>query len=178
MKSITLVGYMCVGKTTVGRAIARKLGISFYDLDWYIEERFHTSIPDIFRERGEAAFRDMERRMLHEAAEFEDIVLSAGGGTPCFFDNMDYLNSVSETVYLRASVDTILRHLAISKGKRPLLEGKSPEELRTFVTEQLAAREPFYMKAKHIEEVSPLETKDKVDILSDNIISVLNRKRQ
>ena len=92
MKSIILIGYMCAGKTTVGKSLAKNMGISFYDLDWYIEDRFHKRIPEIFAEKGEEGFRDIERRMLHEAAEFEDIVLSCGGGTPCFFDNMKYMN--------------------------------------------------------------------------------------
>ena len=88
MQCITLIGYMCVGKTTVGKALAKELGVTFYDLDWYIEERFHTKVARIFAEEGEARFRDLERRMLHEVAEFENIVLSCGGGTPCHFDNV------------------------------------------------------------------------------------------
>ena len=127
MKCIALIGYMCVGKTTVGRDLARRLGLRFYDLDWYIEERFHKRISAIFAEEGEAHFRDLERRMLHEVAQFEDIVLSCGGGTPAHFDNMDFLNSVAHTVYLRAEADTICAHLSVSKGRRPLLEGKTPK---------------------------------------------------
>lgn len=71
MKSITLIGYMCVGKTTVGKALAKSLGCTFYDLDWYIEERFHSKVSQIFAEKGEEKFRDLEQRMLHEVAEFE-----------------------------------------------------------------------------------------------------------
>lgn len=178
MRSIALIGYMCVGKTTVGRALAKTLGLSFYDLDWYIEERFHTTVPDIFRDKGEAAFRDLERRMLHEVAEFENIVLSCGGGTPCYFDNMDYLNTVSDTVYLRASASTILRHLSMSRGKRPLLENKDPEELAAFVESQLREREPFYLKANTVIDISPLETRDKVKNLNTKIISKLKREEK
>lgn len=90
-KSIILVGYMCVGKTTIGRDLAKLINRTFYDLDWYIEERYHTKVSQIFAEKGEAHFRDLERRMLHEVAEFENVVLSCGGGTPCFFDNIDYM---------------------------------------------------------------------------------------
>ena len=110
MKSIILIGYMCAGKTTVGKSLAKNMGISFYDLDWYIEDRFHKRIPEIFAEKGEEGFRDIERRMLHEAAEFEDIVLSCGGGTPCFFDNMKYMNQTGTTFYLKASPETIIAH--------------------------------------------------------------------
>lgn len=176
MKSITLIGYMCVGKTTVGKELARQLGLSFYDLDWYIEERFHTKVPEIFAQYGEERFRDLERRMLHEAAEFENIVLSCGGGTPCFFDNMDYLNSVSTTVYLHATSDTILEHLKMSRGKRPLLEGKTSEELAIYVDEQLKIREPFYNKAHFRQEVSPLCTKEKIDYICKEITAKIKSR--
>ncbi len=167
MKCITLIGYMCAGKTTVGKALAKTLGRTFYDLDWYVEERYHRRIPQIFAEDGEEKFRDMERRMLHEVAEFEDIVLSCGGGTPCSFDNMDYLNAVTETVYLKASPETLCRHIAMSRGERPLLKGKTPEEVRTFVSGQLALRAPFYEKARHIIDINVLDTFDKVADIAD-----------
>ena len=86
MKSIVLIGYMGAGKTTIGHALAKDMGVQFYDLDWYIEMRFHKTVAQIFEERGEEGFREMERNMLHEVAEFENVVISCGGGTPCFFD--------------------------------------------------------------------------------------------
>lgn len=164
------MGYMCAGKTTIGKALAKKLGYSFYDLDWYIEERFHTKVSRIFAEEGEARFRDMEQRMLHEVAEFENVVISCGGGTPCFFDNMEYMNSVGSTFYLKASPETILSHLAMSRGERPLLKGKSPEELRTFVTDQLQQREPYYAKAQYEIDVNVLDSFGKINLVVDNII--------
>ncbi|MBR1712452.1 MAG: shikimate kinase [Alloprevotella sp.] len=169
MKCIILIGYMCAGKTTVGRELAKRLGRTFYDLDWYIEERFHTKVSQIFAERGEEKFRDLERRMLHEAAEFENTVLSCGGGTPCFFDNMDYMNSVAQTVYMKASPETLIQHIGMSRGRRPLLEGKSPEELEAFVREQLAAREPFYMRAQHIIDINILDSFDRIKDIVDSI---------
>ncbi len=174
MQSITLIGYMCVGKTTIGKALAKELGLVFYDLDWYIEERFHTKVAKIFAEEGEARFRDLERRMLHEVAEFENIVLSCGGGTPCHFDNMDYLNTVSQTCYLQASPETILQHLSMSRGERPLLRGKTPDELRTFVTAQLAERRPFYEKARHTIGVDVLDSFDKIHLVTDQIKQTLS----
>lgn len=172
-KSIILVGYMCVGKTTIGRDLAKRLGRTFYDLDWYIEERFHTKVADIFAEKGEDHFRDLERRMLHEVAEFENIVLSCGGGTPCFFDNMDYMNQVGEVFYLKATPETILKHLSMSRGERPLLKNKTPEQLARFVNEQLEQREPFYAKAQHIIDVNVLDSFDKITVVSDNICQLL-----
>ena len=82
MKRIFLIGYMGSGKTTLGRAFARATGLEFIDLDWYIEERLHKSISILFAERGEDGFREQERKMLHEAGEFEDVVIACGGGTP------------------------------------------------------------------------------------------------
>ena len=143
MIRIILIGYMGAGKTTVGKALAAELGVPFYDLDWFITTRYRRSVPEIFAERGEEGFRDLERRMLHEAAEFEDIVLSCGGGTPCFFDNMDYMNSLADTIYLKATPEVLAAHLRMGKGKRPLLEGKSPEELEDTIRQMLTAREPY-----------------------------------
>lgn len=163
MKCIALVGYMCVGKTTVGKALAKEQGAFFYDLDWYIEHRYRRKIADIFAEEGEAKFRDLERRMLHEVAAFEDIVLSCGGGTPTYADNMEYLNSVAETFYLKATPETILAHLAMARGNRPLLAGKSPEELDAYVREQLELREPFYAKAQHVIDVNILDSFERIN---------------
>ena len=162
MIRIILIGYMGAGKTTVGKALAADLGVPFYDLDWFITTRYRRSVPEIFAERGEEGFRDLERRMLHEAAEFEDIVLSCGGGTPCFFDNMDYMNSLADTIYLKASPEILAAHLRMGKGKRPLLEGKSPEELEDTIRQMLIEREPYYSQAKHIIDVSLLDTASKI----------------
>ena len=107
MRRIIIIGYMGAGKTTVGRQLGKALGIPFYDLDWYIEGRMRKTVPQLFAERGEEGFRQVERNMLHEVAEFEDVVLSCGGGTPCFFDNMDYLNQQGETVYLKATPEVL-----------------------------------------------------------------------
>lgn len=174
MKSIILIGYMCAGKTTVGKALAKQLGCYFYDLDWYIEERYHAKVPQIFATHGEEKFRDMERRMLHEVAEFENVVVSCGGGTPCYFDNIDYMNSVGETFYLKASPETILSHLSMSRGDRPLLKNKTPGELDTFVRQQLASREPFYDKARHHIDVNVLDSFDKIGWVVGDIISKLS----
>ncbi len=165
---------MCVGKTTVGKALAKALGLTFYDLDWYIEERFHTKVSRIFAEEGEVRFRDLERRMLHEVAEFENVVVACGGGTPCHFDNIDYMNRTGNTFYLKASVETVLQHLSMSRGERPLLKGKSPAELRTFVEEQLAEREPYYEKAHNVIDVNVLDSFEKIGLVVNEILTKLN----
>lgn len=175
MQSIILTGYMCVGKTTVGKALAKELGQTFYDLDWYIEERFHTKVSKVFAEEGEERFRDLERRMLHEVAEFENVVVSCGGGTPCFYDNMDYMNRTGQTFYLKASPETIMQHLSISRGERPLLKGKTPAQLRTHIIEQLAQREPFYNKAQHTIDVNVLDSFDRISQVVDDILAIVKK---
>ena len=173
MKSIIIIGYMGAGKTTVGKALAKELGVMFYDLDWYIESRMRKTVKQIFDEVGEEGFRQIEHNMLHEVAEFENVVVSCGGGTPCFFDNIDYMNQVGEVFYLKASPETILQHLSMSRGERPLLKDKTPEQLQQFVTEQLAQREPFYSKTRHIVDVNVLDSFDKIKFVTQNIANTI-----
>ena len=162
MRRIILIGYMGAGKTTVGKALAKELCMPFYDLDWYIESRMHKTVKAIFDERGEAGFRKIEHNMLHEVAEFEDIIISCGGGTPCFFDNIDYMNRQGETVYLKATPEVLFRHLKMGKTVRPLLLDKTPEEVQTFIGEQLRAREPYYARAKYTLDVSLMDNYEKI----------------
>ena len=174
MRRIIFIGYMGSGKTTVGKALSKALNIPFYDLDWYIETRRRKKISDIFAECGEEGFRQIERNMLHEVAEFEDVIISCGGGTPCFFDNIDYLNRQGDVVWLKATPEVLYQHLLMSKGDRPLLKGKSPEELITFIREQLSVREPFYQKAKYPLDVSLLDQYDKIQLSVEKLRELLN----
>ncbi|MBR6333221.1 MAG: shikimate kinase [Bacteroidales bacterium] len=169
MVRIIIIGYMGAGKTTVGKALSKETGFPFYDLDWYIESRMRKSVSQLFAERGEEGFRKIEHAMLHEVAEFEDVIISCGGGTPCFFDNMDYLNQQGHTVYLKAEPEVLRYHLQLGKGVRPLLQGKSPDELLDFITKQLAQREPFYSKARHILDVNKLDSYEKIRVSVDRI---------
>lgn len=162
MIRIILIGYMGAGKTTVGKDLAKALGVTFYDLDWYIETRMRKTVKQIFDERGEEGFRQIEHNMLHEVAEFEDVVISCGGGTPCFFDNMEYLNQQGDTVYLQATPEVLHQHLKMGKGVRPLLLNKTPEEVDAFIKEQLEYREQFYLKAKHILDVNLMDSYEKI----------------
>ena len=161
---IILMGYMGSGKTTVGRALAKDLGMPFYDLDWYIESRMRKTIKQIFDERGEEGFRIIERNMLHEVAEFEGVVISCGGGTPCFFDNINYLNQQGETVYLKCTPEVLHKHLSMGKTVRPLLLDKTPEEVKVYIQEQLQQREPSYSQAKHTLDVTLMDNYEKIKI--------------
>ena len=164
MKRIILIGYMGAGKTTIGRQLAMALGLQFYDLDWYIEMRYHKKVSEIFAEEGEEHFRDLEQRMLHDVAEFEDVVISCGGGTPCFFDNMEYMNQQAETIYLKIEPEVLAMHLKMGRTVRPLILGKSEDELLQYIKDSLVVREPYYMKAKHIIDVSLMDNFEKIAI--------------
>ncbi|NLI36780.1 MAG: shikimate kinase [Bacteroidales bacterium] len=162
MIRIFLVGYMGAGKTTLGKAFARVMKLSFVDLDWYIEERFHKTISQLFAERGEAAFRELERNALHEVGEFEDVIIATGGGTPCFCGNMDYMNTRGETVFLNVNQSVLFVRLKIASMNRPMIKGKSDEELRAFIMSSLEKRLPIYNQAKYVFDGSRLETKTQV----------------
>lgn len=174
MTRIIIVGYMGAGKTTVGKALAQELGLTFYDLDWYIEERMRKTVPQIFAEKGEEGFRKIENAMLHEVAECEDIVLSCGGGTPCFFDNMEYLNRQGDTVYLKATPDVLYKHLKMGKTERPLLKNKTKEEMYRFIEEQLAQRETHYLEAKNVIDVSLMDNYEKIKTSVARLRELLN----
>lgn len=174
MIRIFLIGYMGAGKTTLGKAFARAMGLTFVDLDWYIEERYHKTVRQIFEERGEDGFRELEKRMLHETGEFEDVVISVGGGTPCFFDNMDYMNSVGQTVFLDVDVKVLFRRLKVAKQQRPLLANKTDEELMTFIVEALQKRLPFYSKANYVFNGERLEDRRQIQQSVERLKELLN----
>ena len=156
------------GKTTTGRRIASKYGLDFIDLDHYIENRYRKSVSQLFQEKGEDGFRKIEHALLKEIVEFENIVISTGGGTPCFFNNMEIMNSKGETVYLKADAHDLSDYLNTKNASqnRPLLAQKSQEELFSFVTESLQNREPFYSQAKHT-----IDYKDTSDKLFNQLLS-------
>ena len=162
MTRLILIGFMGSGKTTLGRALAKALGLTFIDLDNYIELRRCKSINRIFEESGEDGFRTIERNLLHEVCEFEDVIISAGGGTPCFFDNIDYMNSQGTTIYLQVPNERLFERLKIAKSRRPLLKDKNDEEIKAFIDEQLARREQFYLKADHTFTADRLEDKEQI----------------
>lgn len=140
---------MGTGKTTLGRALAADLDISFCDLDQYIEQRYMKSVSMLFKEVGEAGFHQIESRLLREVGEFEDVVISCGGATPLFNDNMEYMNSCGATVWLDSSVEVLFRRLKVARMSRPLISDKSDEELSRYISGELSRRSPFYEKAAY-----------------------------
>lgn len=145
---IYLIGYMGCGKSHLGWKLANYLGVQFVDMDNYIEERNCKSIPQIFAEEGEAEFRKKERKALEELSEFTDIVIATGGGAPCFFDNIDVMNETGKTIFLNIDPAILADRLLKSKTERPLIKGKSREELVTFIDETLNKRNKFYSQAQ------------------------------
>ena len=174
MRRIIIIGYMGAGKTTVGKALSKQLNMPFYDLDWYIESRMRKTVKEIFDERGEEGFRIIEHNLLHEVAEFEDVIISCGGGVPCFYDNMEYMNQQGETVYLKATPEVLYGHLKMGKSVRPLLENKTQEEVKDFIYEQLKIREPYYNKAKYILDVNLMDDYDKIRIFVTKLRELLD----
>ena len=147
-----LVGYMACGKSRRGRLMAESLGIRFIDLDDYIVRREMRTIPQIFAVDGEDVFRRLEQRYLHEVCElYGDFVMATGGGTPCFFDNMEYMNRQGKTIFLNTDVDIIVERLLKAKFRRPLISRLNNNEVQAYVEKHLQERMPFYLQAQEIE---------------------------
>lgn len=164
MGAIFLIGYMGAGKTTLGRALAKRLpGRQFYDLDEAVEEAYGHSVSEIFQHVGEKRFRELETAALKGLAEIEGVIVACGGGTPCIEGNMALMNSHGTSVWLQAPVDVLLRRLIEGQAQRPLLAGKSPEELRKFIEENLQARTPYYNLASATFDASRLESEQEID---------------
>lgn len=161
-RPLFLIGYMGSGKTTLGRAIAKATGREFFDLDFYISQRFRMSVTDLFATRGEEGFRIAEASMLREAGEFCNAVIACGGGTPCFHGNMDYMLSRGPVVWLQASPERLAERLAKGQARRPLLAGLSPAELPEFIRQGLLKRMDHYSRASHTFESSQLEDRRQI----------------
>lgn len=162
MKRVFIIGYMGSGKTTVGKKLSKHLSLNFIDLDAYIENKYHKSIAALFEEKDEEGFREIERSALKEVALIENVIISTGGGAPCFFDNMELMNSAGITVYLQASPEELASRLLASKTVRPLIKGKSREELIPFITEHLAKRDRYYKRAKIVYHTDSMISKEEI----------------
>ncbi|MDE6510822.1 MAG: shikimate kinase [Muribaculaceae bacterium] len=175
MMTIFIIGYMASGKTTFGRALARQTGLQHIDLDFYIEQRFHSTVRDIFANKGEDEFRRIEGEMLREVGEMEDTIISCGGGTPCFGDNIDYMNSRGLTVCLQASDDTIADRIIQAGDKRPLMAGKSRDEIIRTLREHMEQRRPYYDRAQLLISGDRLENRRQIaETVADFIKNHLN----
>ncbi len=146
---IFLIGYMASGKTTIGKKLAKELNMDLIDLDQLIESREGRSVSKIFSDGGEALFRGVEMKYLKELISVKsDVLISTGGGTPCFYDNMKDMNASGLTVYLEMDAKSITYRLLNAKGNRPLVNNIGEEELLEFVEQQIEERKYYYSEAK------------------------------
>ena len=148
--NIYLVGFMASGKTTLGGQLAELLGMHYIDMDEYVEQQTGKTIRQIFVTQGEEHFRKLENEILLELINKDGLVVATGGGSPCFYNNMEAMNAKGITVYIKVSVAELVNRLADSKIDRPLLWGKSVDELTAYINEMLRLRDPFYSTAKLI----------------------------
>ena len=172
---LVLIGYSGCGKSTLGRRTAKSLGVRFVDTDAEVERSEGASVSDIFKYAGEEYFRRSERNILEVfAASDEDLVISAGGGLPVWEDNMERLNGVAATVYIRRPAEQIAKRLTpYGRGKRPRFRGLNDEELVEFMARDISEREPKYMQARYVLECSAMNDKDVVD----RLVTLFNEER-
>lgn len=155
------------GKTTIGKALASKLGCQFIDQDDVIEKRFGMTITEVFAAFGEPKFRETEHEVLVELSHLENAIIATGGGCPCFFSNMEVMNQHGVTIYLKGDPKTLVNRLKDSHGTRPLIKDKTEPELLQYVTDKLSEREPFYSQAKH--------TVQAINLKAEDILLLLNK---
>lgn len=172
-KRIFLIGYMGAGKSTLGKALAKILHLQFIDLDDFIVARQHKTVREIFAEIGESGFRELERKALLEVADYENVVISLGGGTPCFFDNMDVVRRSGRSVYLKPTEEVLHLRLKLGRHKRPLLADKTDDEILSLIREQLAWREPYYTQAELTFNASHLEKKEDISRSAEQLAALL-----
>ncbi|MBD0333449.1 MAG: shikimate kinase [Chitinophagaceae bacterium] len=145
---IFLIGFMGCGKTYWGRQLSEKLSIPFFDLDAKIVDKEGKSINEIFAEKGEEQFRLIEKDVLHMLSESHDqFVMACGGGTPCYFNNIDYMKRSGTTVWIHCSIDCLHQRLVKEKTERPLIRSFSDDELRSFIIKKFADRKIFFEQA-------------------------------
>ena len=144
---IYLIGYSYAGKSTMARLLAARMGLEAFDTDLAIEQKYHTNIPMFFQRYGEEAFRIIERQMLQSTAKLDNVVIATGGGTACNDDNIRFILDHGIAIHMEMSVDDILQRISHAHKSRPSLTGKSSEELRQFISNQLKTRLPYYRQA-------------------------------
>jgi len=153
---IFLVGFMGSGKTFWGQSWSEKSGLDFYDIDEMVEFNESKSIASIFAEDGEDHFRNLETSELRNLLNKNNFIAATGGGTPCFNDNISWMNENGISVYLQSSPENILKRLVTEKEKRPLIKNLQDGELLFYITEKIKEREAFYKQAKIVLNVDDL----------------------
>lgn len=171
MDTIFITGYMACGKTTFGRALAKRLGRSFFDLDFFIEQRFRTTVSQLFNTRGEEAFRQIEANMLREAGQFEGAVIACGGGTPCFCGNAEWMKQNGTVVWLDTDPAVITARLIKCRDRRPLMASLPDDRIAAAVKEGIDARRLWYRQADIRFPGNKLESKKQIEQAVDTFIN-------
>ncbi|MCD4746676.1 MAG: shikimate kinase [Bacteroidales bacterium] len=169
---IYLIGYMGSGKTTVGKRLAKKLCCDFIDLDALIEVRYHVSVNDLFKKYDENVFRKIEHNILKETFKLKNTVISTGGGTSCFYKNIELINNNGISVYLKMHINSLLNRLENSKKPRPLLQNLSQDKLKHYIIEQLKEREIYYNQSNIIVKGENADINEIINLIS--VIRVKN----
>ncbi|MHB0756083.1 shikimate kinase [Polaribacter sp. M15] len=169
---IVLLGYMASGKSSIGKKLSKMLNVKFIDLDDYIIGKEKMSVTTIFKEKGEIYFRNIEHIYLKEILENEaDCILSLGGGTPCYSNNMKLINdSNSTSIYLQGSVPTMIKRLINKKAKRPLIASLGDDKIPEFVAKHLFERRFFYEQAKITIKIDDKKKRE----VAEEIYTILN----
>lgn len=163
---VFLIGFMASGKSTVGKKLANKINLPFIDLDNYIEDKYNTTIRELMNDKSQDGFREIERDTLNSVIkENKSAIISTGGGTPCYFDNMKTMNLSGETIYIEVDIPTIVYRLIHAKQDRPLTLGKTKEDLSVYVKDLLEKRVIYYKQAKHTINGSSLNIKKLIDLI-------------
>jgi shikimate kinase len=162
MKRISLVGFMGAGKSTMAKELAQLLELPVLDSDAWIEAHENQQISSIFQSKGEAYFRSIEAQFIDELTQYDQFVLATGGGMPCFGDNMNKINSLSVTIYLQHSPETLFNRLEKEVLKRPLLQEFNTDELKDFISKSVTIRERYYGQA---DIVVPTEQQDPFELV-------------
>ena len=151
MKKIVLLGYMGCGKSTIAQNLSKITNIPFLDLDKCIEERANLSINEIFEKHGEVYFRKLEHEMFVELLQSsENNIIGLGGGTPCYANNHELLKRDDvQSIYLKASIETLVGRLSLNKSNRPLIANKNDVEMKEFIATHLFERSYYYNQAQH-----------------------------
>lgn len=162
---IFLIGFMGCGKSSFGRRLARKLDYLFVDLDDAVEKKAGKPIAAIFDQHGEEAFRNLERDALHDTLSLKKAIIATGGGTPCHFDNMDFMLENGVTVYLKMSPLSLSHRLEYARKERPLVKGLKGDELSQLIRDKLTHREAYYMKAQCIIKGETIKTDQVISLV-------------
>lgn len=163
---IFLIGFMGAGKTHWGRELSRKLNLPFFDLDEQVVSREDKSISDIFAEKGEEYFRLLEKETLHIITESHDsFIMACGGGSPCYFNNLDYMNQAGTTVWINTPIDVLFQRLLEEKNERPLIRSLTDDQLRGFIIKKFADRKIYYEQADVIVDDEPVHLDSLIEMV-------------